>query len=134
MALPPTIPTSFVPYSASATARRFRTDYGGAFGFFAYGVLGLAVILALGVFLYGQVLAGTQAAKDTALSKAEAAIDSPAAEGFVRLRDRLVSGQSLLNAHPAFSNFFTVLETLLLANSRLTTLHLILGADGTAKL
>lgn len=134
MALPPTIPTSFVPYSASATARRLRTDFIGAFGFFAYGVLGLAVILALGVFLYGRILDGTLASKDAALAKAEAAIDPATVASFVQLRNRLTSSQSLLNAHPALSNFFSVLEKTLPATARFSKLHLTLGSGNTAKL
>ncbi len=134
MALPPAIPTSFVPHPASAGGRRFRSDFSGAFGFFAYGVLGLALLLALGVFAYGRILAAEQSAKDAALAKAEAAIDSATVESFVRLRDRLNSSAQLLANHPAFSNFFSALETLLPATVRFTALHLTLADDGTATL
>jgi hypothetical protein len=134
MDLPPTIPTSFVPQSASAAARRFRSDFTGAFGFLAYGVLAVVLALAIGVFFYGRILAATQAGKDTALTKAEAAIDPATVVGFVRLRDRLNSGATLLANHVAFSGFFTLLETLQPTTVRLTSLHLALDDAKKVKL
>lgn len=133
MDIPPTIPTSFVPQSASANARRFRTDFTGAFGFFAYGVLGIVFVLAIGVFFYGRILATTQASKDAALTKAEAAIDPATVAGFVQLRNRLTSGATLLDNHVAFSGFFKVLETLLPTNVRLTSLHLVFDTPAKVK-
>ena len=134
MALPPAIPTSFVPHPASAGGRRFRSDFSGAFGFFAYGVLGLALLFALGVFAYGRILAAEQSTKDASLATAETAIDPATVESFVRLRDRLDSSAKLLANHPALSNFFSVLVTLLPATVRFTALHLTLADDGTATL
>ena len=133
MALPPTIPTSFVPHAAPA-ARRFSGDFIGAFGFVGYGILGLAVVLALGVFFYGRILASEQVAKDTALAKSEAAIDPSTVEGFVRLRDRLTQSETLLNNHLALSGFFGALSTLMPATTRFTTLHLTVDAEGMVDL
>lgn len=124
MALPPTIPTSFVPHSASAQTRRFHPDFVGAFGFFAYTVLGIALALAIGVFFYGRILAATQSAKDAALQSAEATINPAIAKNFVRLQNRLSSSETLLANHIALSGFFTALEALLPTTVRLTTLHL----------
>ncbi len=132
MALPPTIPTSFVPHSSSAP-RRFRSDFSGAFGFFAYGVLGIVILLALGVFLYGRILAADKISKDKALAVAEATIDSKAVEDFVRLRDRLLSNKALLNNHVAFSGFFATLERILPSTVRFTALRLSLDATGIAR-
>lgn len=134
MDLPPTIPTSFVPQSASAAARRFRTDFTGAFGFFAYAVLGVVFALALGVFFYGRILTSIQAGKYAALKEAEANINPATVEGFVQLRDRLDSGALLLANHVAFSGFFTAVETLLPTTIRLTSLHLMLDDAKKAKL
>ncbi len=134
MALPPTIPTSFVPYSASAAPRKFRADYTSAFSFFAYGVLGIAVILAIGVFAYGRILATSKAAKDAALAQAESGIDTATVESFVRLRNRLTSSAQLLDGHPSVSNFLTTFGQLLPANVRLTSLHITLAAGSSAKL
>ena len=127
MDLPHTIPTSFVPQSASVAARRFHTNFTGAFGFFGYMVLGIVFVLALGVFFYGRILATTQSSKDAELAKAEEIIDPATVAGFVQLRDRLNSGALLLADHIAFSGFFTLIETLLPTTVRLTSLRLTVG-------
>lgn len=132
--LPPSLPTSFVPHSAGAPARRFRTDFTGAFGFFAYTVLGIVFALALGVFFYGRILASSQSAKDAALARAEATIDPVTVANFVRLRDRLDSGTLLLANHSAPSGFFALIETLLPATVRFTSLHLALDEAKAVKL
>lgn len=133
MALPPTIPTSFVPHSASTAARQFRTGFSGVFDFLAYGVLVIVAALALGVFFYGRILTATQVSKDASLAKVEAAIDPTTVENFVRLRDRLNSGTALLNGHIALSNFFTMLGALLPSTVRFSSLHLSAGTAGIVK-
>lgn len=133
MSLPPTIPTSFVPHAASASASRSRSDLTGALGFFAYAVLGVAFVLALGVFFYGRILAASAASKDAALKSAEEKIDPATVENFVRLRNRLFASGLLLEGHVAFSGFFAALERLLPANTRFTSLHLLRNDAGTAK-
>jgi len=131
--LPPTIPTSFVPHSASSASRRSHTDFTGAFGFFAYIILGVVFALALGVFFYGRILSASQSTKDAALAQAEAAINPTTVEGFVRLRDRLASGSTLLAGHTAFSGFFSSLGTLMPTTVRFSSLHLSLNDKGEAK-
>lgn len=133
MALPTNIPTSFVPHSAIAS-RKFHTDLTGAFDFFAYLILGIVFVLALGVFFYGRVLVASQSSKDAELTKAETTIDSATAENFVRLRDRLNSGETLLESHVALSGFFTLLETLVPTTFRLISLHLSVDNIGIVKL
>lgn len=134
MALLPTIPTSFVPHPAGPATRRFSTDVTGVFGFFAYMVLVVAFVSALGVFFYNRILVADQVAKDAALAKAEATIDPTTVEGFVRLRNRLNNGGTLFKKHVAFSNFFTSLETLLPATARFSSLHLSLDSSGIPKI
>lgn len=131
--LPPTIPTSFVPRSASAASHRSHTDLTGAFGFLMYIVLGIVFVLALGVFLYGQILSKSKDAKDKELAKAELTINSKTVEDFVRLRDRLASGQTLLGSHTAFSGFFSLLGTLMPSTVRFSSLHLTLDDKGLVK-
>ncbi len=133
MDLPHTIPTSFVPRPASAAARKPHSDFTGAFGFLAYAVLGITFALAIGVFLYGRILAATQSSKDMILQKAEAGLDPATVESFVQLRDRLDSSEELLSNHVAFSGFFTALDTLLPATVRFTSIQLSIGtaAPGT---
>lgn len=133
MALPPTIPTSFVPHSTAAP-RRYRTDFTGAFGFLAYAILGVAFALAIGVFLYGRILSATQASKDAALAKVQSTIDPATIEGFVRLRDRLALGEKLIGEHVAFSGLFPSLEKILPASVRLSSMHLSFSDSGMPKL
>ena len=130
--LPPTIPTSFVPHAASA-ARRSRADLGGVFGFLSYAALAVALVLAIGVFSYGKILSVSRASKDAALAEAEAAINPETVEDFVRLRDRLSSGEKLLENHAAFSGFFTSFGDLLPATVRFTSLHLSTDSKGAIK-
>src|SRR3990167_8198000 len=56
MALPPTVPTSFVPRPAASSVTR-RSNFTGAFAFFGYGVLTIVIALAIGAFIYSQILA-----------------------------------------------------------------------------
>lgn len=130
MALTPTIPTSFVPHQGSGPGRRFQADFGGAFGFFAYGFLILVFALSIGVFFYGRILAASQASKDAALQAAEASIDTGAAERFIRLRDRLSAGKGLLDTHVSLIPFFGVLETLTPSTVRFKTMRLLQDDKG----
>ncbi|TSC71265.1 MAG: hypothetical protein G01um101449_32 [Parcubacteria group bacterium Gr01-1014_49] len=132
--LPPTIPTSFVPRPSGAAPRSFHFDFTGAFGVVSYVILGIVFVLALGVFTYGRILSGSLSAKDAALVKAESTIDPVTVENFVRLRDRLDSGSTLLTNHIAFSNFFTLVENLMPSTARFTTLHLAANDEGGVKL
>lgn len=127
MDIPPNIPTSFVPQSTVVTARRSRVDLTGIFGFFAYGILGIVFILAIGVFFYGRILSSTQASKEEQLAKARANIDPTTVAGFVQLRNRLNSGAMLLGNHIAVSNFFSVIGTVMPSTIRFTSLRLTRG-------
>lgn len=131
--LPPTIPTSFVPHSASATSRRSNTDFIGIFGFISYAVLSVAFVLAIGVFFYGQILSSSKVAKDAELAEAQSAINPTTVEEFVKLRDRLSLGKTLLESHTAFSGFFSSLGILIPSTIRFSSLHLSIGDKGTIK-
>lgn len=130
MALPPSIPTSFVPHPASTVARR-RGDLTGAFAFFGYGALALIVGLAIAAFIYSSILSAKQASKDKELADAVAAIDPSIVSGFVHLRDRLSSGQALLDKHVALSNFNRVFASLMPTGSRLSALHIAVTDAGS---
>lgn len=135
MALSPNIPTSFVPHSASASTRsRFSADFSGAFGFLIYAIFGLVVLAALGVFFYGRYLASTQASKDAALAKAEAAIDPTTVDNFLKLSNRLKSSETLMSNHLAFSGFFDTLSRILPVTVRFTALDLSVDAKGNVSL
>lgn len=141
MAIPPTIPTSFVPPSPSAARRRYRFDFGSAFAVLAYGLFLIMLALSVGVFLYGGILTGQKESKDAELETALDDMKTEQAEKFVRLESRLSGGQQLLDKHVAFTGFFRVVETLLPATVRFSSLRLamadtngaVLEASGVAK-
>lgn len=130
MALPPTLPTSFVPPAASSAVSAYRSDI---FNIFAYAILGVIFALAIGVFLYGRLLSSELSSKENLLREAEAAIDPATVDSFVRLRNRLTSGEALLGGHIAFSGFFTSLENLLPASVRFSSMHLSIDSAGAPK-
>ncbi len=134
MALPPNIPTSFVPHTSTGEMRRARTDYISVLGALAYLILGIAFVLALGVFLYGKMLDSTLTTKKEAVAQALKGIDEKTVEGFVHLRDRLSEGQKLMNQHIAFTGFFSSLEKILPVSVRFSSIHLSLGDSGVSKL
>jgi len=121
MAVPPNVPTSFVPRPASSRIAS-SVDFGGAFAFVCYAVLLVVVISGIGVFVYGSILASTRAAKDQALTTEEQGIDPATVDSFVRLRDRLLSSKQLLASHVALSGFFEALERVTVSNVRLGSL------------
>lgn len=133
MALLPTIPTSFVPHS-NVAPKRFHADFSNAFGLFAYAVLGIVFLLALSVFFYGRILAFNQSSKDAKLKVAVDGIQPTTIDGFIRLRDRLSSGKTLLNEHVAFSGFFSLLEKIIPETVRFTTIHLSFNSTGVPKI
>jgi hypothetical protein len=133
MALPPTIPTSFVPRPSASTARR-STDFTGAFAFLGYGVLAVVVALAIGAFVYSRILAGEQAARDTELKNQIAAIDPNTVTKFVHLRDRLARGMTLLNQHVALTGFWDAVITIVPSGTRFKSLHLTQDTAGGIKL
>lgn len=104
----------------------------GAFAFFGYGLLVLMLVASAGVFSYEHLLSSQKATKDAELAKKEAAIDPKTADGFVRLRDRLQSGKTLIANHVAISRFFGDFDTLIPTGVRFTALELspVVGASG----
>lgn len=131
MALPPTIPSSFVPYPKTSGSRRSSTDFSGAFAFLAYGVLAIMLAGAVGVFLYGRLLDNEKSNKDAALAKAEAALDPATVQNFFRLENRLASSKTLLAQHPAFSNLFSNLSALMPQTVRFSSIHISFDQTGT---
>ena len=134
MPLPSSIPTSFVPHPGGKQSRQYRSEIGSVLNLLAYVVLAVSVIAAIGVFAYGHLLAGEQAAKDAELKKAEANIDPSAVQNFIRLRDRLAASKTLLDNHVAISKFFTLLEEVLPSSTRFTNLHIVMDAKGSVSL
>lgn len=133
MALPPTIPTSFVPRPGSAAVRH-RSDLTGAFAFLGYGVLAFVIVLSIGAFIYSQILATELTAKDKKLAEQVAKIDPQTVAKFVHLRDRLSYGLSFLNKHLALTGFWNTLIATMPTGVRFSALHLTLDEAGQVKL
>jgi hypothetical protein len=129
--MPPSVPTSFVPHPASAATRKSSVGISGALGFLAYLIFVLVFVSAIGVFFYGQILSAQQSSEDAALKKVETNINPATIDSFVRLRDRIASSKALLANHIAFSNFFSLLDTIMPTTVRFTSLHLSINNDGT---
>lgn len=106
----------------------------GVLEYVAYVILGLMLILAIGVFLYGRVLDKTKLDKDKAIAKATAGLDAATVSQYVKLHDRLVTGQTLLSNHVAFSAVLPVLETTIPRMIRFTVIHLGYDEKGAPKL
>ncbi len=130
--MPPTVPSSFVPYPGSSTRKYRRADLGGAFGFLAYGIFSIMVILVIGVFIYGRILVAQKNADDAALAKAEAQLDPQTVNSFVRLENRLKLGGELLNNHVALSNVLSALSTVIPSTVQLTSVSLTADTQDTA--
>ena len=130
MPLPPTIPSSFVPYAKSSGSRKRYADFSGAFAFLAYGVLALMLMASVGVFLYEHVLESEKAAKDAALVKAEAALDPATVQSFFRLQNRLASSKALLAQHSAFSNLFSDLSAIMPKTVRFSSVQVSIDQKG----
>lgn len=114
--------------------RARNLDLGGAFAFVCYGILALALIAALGVFVYGRILTGIADGKQVELKQAQSDIDVATVKSFVDLHDRLASGKQLLNGHVAFSGLFDLIEELTPTTVRLKSMHLALTDLHTATL
>lgn len=134
MALPPTIPTSFVPKQPVATqARRKRAPL----GIFYYGALflvGVAVVGAGLTFGYSTYLNSLRDARKATLASAEDNISKAEVEDFIRLRNRIQASEALLNQHVVISRFFDVLEETTLKNVRFQSLTASVGNDRVTKI
>lgn len=129
MALPPTIPTSFVPHTSTAVQRRYTFDFIGIFNVVAYLIFFITLALAGGVFFYAQVLEGQLKSANAKLAAEQKKIDPTIAQNFVRLDNRLTSATTLLGNHLALSNFFETLGTILPNTVRFSSLRIAV-ADG----
>lgn len=96
-------------------------------------VAGLAILVAVGIFAYGQFLSSIQKAKAAELQKAQDAVNADTLRDYIRLKDRLNSGEMLLDNHIMLSRFFDELETLTLSNVQFQNLTVTVAGDGSAK-
>jgi hypothetical protein len=115
-------------------AVRRHSDLTGAFAFIGYGVLAMVIAVAIGVFIYSQILATKQAAKDQELQQQIAAIDPQTVSKFTHLRDRLSHGLSLLNSHIALTGFWDVLTAIVPSSVRFASITLAKDETGLVTL
>ena len=133
VAISPGIPTSFVPRQpVSPTPTRPQRTGRDYFLMGASVLAALALLLAVGTFLYSQYLKHSLATKTAQLDQATANVNQATVEDFVHLRDRLSTGKSLLTNHIMLSQFFDDLEHLTLQNVRYDNLTITVANDHTA--
>jgi hypothetical protein len=95
-------------------------------------LLGIAILLSAGAFAYSHYLTSEAAAKSAELDRAEAGVSQDTVEGFLRLRDRLSSAQSVLGNHVVLSQFFDMLESLTLTDVKFDSLTIAVNPDRSA--
>ncbi|HEX2792473.1 MAG TPA: hypothetical protein VHO23_02040 [Candidatus Paceibacterota bacterium] len=133
MAIPPTIPTSFVPKQPVQTTRRARTGTN-VFMLVSFIVAGLALAGTVATFAYEKYLEQAHDGKAAELAAAEASISRDTVEEFLRLRDRFNATDTLLDQHVALSQFFDLLEAVTLTNVQFGTMSLIVDEGRVATL
>lgn len=134
MASTPTVPTSFLPHPSATAVRASTGGVVEVLSYLAFVASGAIFVLAIGVFLYGQVLAKTQASDDAQLAAAAKNIDKSQVRDFIRLHDRLTTGQTLLSKHVALSGVFPVIEAVMPSTIRFSTMHIAFDDKGALKL
>lgn len=133
MALPPTVPTSFVPKQPVQTTRRAARGGGNLLLLASMILMGIAIAGAGATFGYQYVLESIRDKKAEELATAEASISRATIDEFLRLHNRLNVGQELLNDHIAISQFLDVLEGLTVNPVVFDTLTLAMNEDGIAE-
>lgn len=135
VALPPTIPTSFVPKQpvAAMPARRAKSGVN-VFMIIGASVAAASVVIAGAVFAYEFYLKGAHASKTVQLEEAQKAVNIDTVEDFIRLRGRLAALESLLDEHVILSEFFDLLELRTLQTVRFSGLKLSVDEDRSAEI
>ena len=133
MAIPPTIPTSFVPRPSAGPTRQYgRFDFFGAFVFVSGFLLAIALAGAAAAFLYNRVLVSEAASKDATLQKQEAAVDQATITSLVNLQEQLSEGKQLLDQHVALSQFLGQFAAIIPTTVTFSSLSVSVNADHTA--
>lgn len=136
MAIPPNIPTSFVPKQAiqASGVRALRRHGANPINIVAPGILLISVLAAGGVYGYERYLTDKKEVAAAELLAQEQHIDQDGVREFIRLRDRLATGNKLLSEHVTLSTFFSKLEKITLQNVRFDSLTLAVAADRGAEI
>ena len=131
MAVPPTIPTSFVPRQSPAVSPRGSgRSFASVFFFLATVVFALSLIAAGAVFAYDEYLKSAIESRTSDLESFEKAVSPQTVEELVRLKDRLAISRDLLGGHVSLLAFFDLLELATLQNVRFSSLSFTLTDEG----
>lgn len=134
MALPPTIPTSFVPKQPVATSARRQQSGTNLFLIIAGVIAGISILAAAGVFGYELYLKNARDQKSAELTEAQRAVNIDVVEGFIRLKNRLNTVEVLLDQHIMLSEFFDTLESRTLQTVRFSGLTVKVNEDRSAEI
>lgn len=133
VAIPPTVPTSFVPKQPVQTTRRAARGGGNLFLLASMILMVIAIIGAGATFGYQYALNSIRDKKAEELAAAEASISRATIDEFLRLHNRLNVSQEILNEHLAISQFLDVLEGLTVNPVVFNTLTLTMNEKGVAE-
>lgn len=133
VAITPGIPTSFVPKQPVQTPKRKPSSGTSVFLIASLSLAGIAVLAGGGIFAYSQFLTHVKEAKAAELQQALDSVNADTVRDYIRLKDRLVSGETILDNHVILSSFFNELESVTLQNVQFRTLTVTVAGDGSAK-
>lgn len=131
MALPPTIPTSFVPKQPVSSVRKAKSGLN-ILLLISIALVVFAVLAALAAFGYKTYLEGVRDAKAANLAEAERSIDRETVEDFIRLRSRLAVTETLIDQHIVLSRLLDVLEERSLQTVQFKQMTVKVNEDRTA--
>lgn len=131
MALPPIIPTSFVPKQVMVT--RKSTIGFNPFLLVSYVIFGVWIVSAILVFSYKWYLTKAAGQKTEQLRTAQNNIDQASVNDFIRMRDRFAVSKDTLDKHVTLSHFFDAIEGITIQNARFTNLKLTVQDNRVAK-
>ncbi|MDQ1299573.1 MAG: hypothetical protein QG636_241 [Patescibacteria group bacterium] len=94
----------------------------------------ISVALAAGVFGYELYLKNARDQKSADLAAAQKEVNLDTVEGFIRLKNRLNTVETLLNQHIALSEFFDTLESRTLQTVRFSGLSVAVEDDRSAEI
>lgn len=130
MALPPTIPTSFVP-KQPVLAKKSTSGFNPLL-VVSYFIVAIWVIIAILVFVYNIYLSKSAEQKRQQIVVAQNNIDQATVTDFIRLRDRFTTAKNILDKHIVTSHFFDDLETVTIQNVHFTSLKLSVKETGAS--
>jgi len=119
------ITSSFIPRDTATSSPKRAPQLGGGFDLLMLGGVILfvsSVSLAVGVFLYMQLVESSLADKSEQLKRAQEAFEPALIAELTRLDDRITSSEDVLYQHLAPSELFRILEDLTLETISLRSL------------